>query len=395
MRSIILSLLITFYPILDIAAQSSSPITTIPFKLEGNHLMITTHINQSKALNFVFDTGAGATVINVQTAAQLQLKEGKQKTSDGAAGKVSSKVIADATLQIGSVSLRKVDLESAPLTHLEKVFGKDIDGLLGYDLLKQYVVKINYDKSVIEIYNSKKYQYRGSGKLIKIDVGDVPTAKATISLDGKNTLEGEFILDNGAGSAMSFCTPYAEKHQLQSTIGKTYKIKSRGYSSNEATVSVGRLKRVEIQQFQFSEVPVSIYDTQSGVFSYKGIAGVIGNDLLKRFNITFDYKRKKTYWEPNDRFKDEPFYVDYSGLRLSLDETKTKVLINNIIPESPSSMSDLKIGDEIIEIDNIKAADTSLANLRKLLYQEGKKVEVKYKRGNTLLSTVIQLKALI
>ncbi|GAA4276889.1 aspartyl protease family protein [Aquimarina mytili] len=395
MKRIAIFFYVTFCFTTTILAQKSNLITKIPFQLEGNHLFIKVKVNDSDNLHFVFDTGAGVTSINSTTAKRLELIGSKTTTSKGASGKIELKVVKNNELVIRDLRLKKIDLYSAPLLHLEKVLGTDIDGIIGYDIFKKYVVKINYDTSEIELYASRGYKYVGKGGLVKIDLGKVPTAKAKIDIGNGNYLDGEFILDNGAGLAMGFCTPYAQRHQLKKSIGKTYSVKSRGYSSNTTIAEVGRLKELKLQKFQFSNIPVRIYNTKSGVLAHEGIAGIIGNEILKRFNIIFDYKRKESYWEPNNMYNNVPYDVSYSGLKLSLDETKTKVLIDNIISDSPSALSKMKIGDEIIEINGVKAKDSSLTTLRKLLRQENTKVTIKCMRNDTLIEVAIQLTAII
>ena len=70
-------------------AQPINPVTKIPFELEGNHIFIQLTINHSEQLDFVFDTGAGATVINSETAEKLNFTSNKTNTTIGAAGKNS------------------------------------------------------------------------------------------------------------------------------------------------------------------------------------------------------------------------------------------------------------------------------------------------------------------
>lgn len=395
MKRIVMFLCVTFYFTTVIAAQKSSLITKIPFELKGNHLFIKVKVNNSDDLQFVFDTGAGGTSINSRVAEALKLTSSKTKVSKGASGEFQLNIIKNNLITLNDISIKKVSLASAPLLHLEKVIGENIDGIIGYDLLKKYVVKINYDTSEIELYTSRGYKYTGNGERIKIGLGKVPTAMTKINLGDGNYLDAEFILDNGASLAIGFCTPYAKRNQLKTSVGKTYKIKSRGFSSNISVVDVGRLNELKVRDFQFSDIPVRIYETKSGVLAHEGIAGIIGNEILKRFNITFDYKRKVCYWEPNKIFTGTPFVVSYSGLKLSLDETKTKVLIDNIISGSPSAQSDLKIGDEILEINGEKVKNSSLGNLRKLLQQENTTAIIKCKRGDQIFEVTIHLKALI
>lgn len=376
-------------------AQGAQIRSSIPFELGGEHMFIKLRVNDSETLDFIFDTGAGGTVISSATAAALQLEGSKEITSKGGSGEVRVKVVKNSSLQIEDLRIDRVDLQVSPLDHLERSLGRKIDGIVGYDLLKGYVLCINYDNFLLEVYESKGYKYTGDGEMVKINLGRVPTAMSKISLDGKETINAEFILDTGAGLPLAFCTPYAEKHQLRSGITKSYSIESFGLSSNKTVVTIGRLKQFNMHQYEFNEVPVRLYKVTKGVFAQKGIAGVIGNEILKRFNITFDYKRKRSYWEPNTRFDQVPFLVSYSGLSLALDNAMDKVLIEKILPASAAASTALMIGDEVLEIDGVKARDLPLLELERLLRQDGKTVEIKCKRGDQTIRETIVLKPMI
>lgn len=43
---------------------SQAPITTIPFELFGDHIIIQVSVDDSEPLDFIFDTGSGYTVID-------------------------------------------------------------------------------------------------------------------------------------------------------------------------------------------------------------------------------------------------------------------------------------------------------------------------------------------
>lgn len=377
-------------------AQNANPVTKIPFELEGNHIFIQLTINHSEQLDFVFDTGAGSTVINSETAKKLNFASSKTSTTTGASGKTQSSIIKKKSVEGKSIELDKVDLLSVPLSHLERLIGKDIDGIIGYDLLKKYVTEIDYNNSELIFFESKSYEYQGSGELIRIDIGDVPTAIFQIILKDGTYVNEEFLLDTGAGGAISFTSPFSERSQIRTKIDKTYSNNSRGLSANVAQVEVGRIKNLKILDFEFANIPVSIYDTEVGFFANKKIAGIIGNEILKRFNITFDYKRKKSYWVKNKQYINEPFYVQNSGLKLSLDANKSKIIVDHIIPNSSAAKSELKIGDEIIEIDGVKTVDSSLETIRKLLRtQSGKTIKIVYRHVGTEKELLLSLEPLI
>lgn len=389
--TIIILLVTSFVSFVD----ASIPIAKIPFELEGNHIFINLSIQGSEELKFVFDTGAGGTVINSSTTKRLNLVSDRTTENSGASGTVTSEIIENVEININDIQLSKVNLQSVSLSHLEEVIGRNIDGIIGYHLLRQYVIEINYNTSELIVYQSKKYKYQGNGELIKIDLGYVPTAVFTVALTNDSYQNEEFIIDNGAGLAIAFTTPFSERNDLKNTIGKTYSNRASGFSKNKADVDVGRINKVKILGTEFTNIPVSIYNTNVGVFAHPTIAGVIGNEILKRFNITFDYKRKISYWEPNHLFDGTAFEISHSGLKLKLSSDKSKTIVDSIISETDISKSDIKAGDEIIEIDGIKAVDASLEQLRALLYQDGKKVEIKYLQDNQEKSLEILLRPLI
>ncbi|MEM9052889.1 MAG: hypothetical protein AAGC47_12625 [Bacteroidota bacterium] len=58
---------------LSSSAQTNQKISEIPFELFGGHTFIELKIGKSDVLSFIFDTGAGATVINSSTSERLNL----------------------------------------------------------------------------------------------------------------------------------------------------------------------------------------------------------------------------------------------------------------------------------------------------------------------------------
>jgi predicted aspartyl protease len=385
LRDKIIILLISYCSTVGIFAQQSSLITKIPFELEGEHIFIKVNVNNSEKLDFVFDTGASSLTINSRTVTQLNSSNEKQ-------------IKRKAKIKINNLVLNNnVIIHS--LLHLEKAVGRDIDGIIGYDLLKKYVIKINYDNLEIEIYRAKRFKYTGNGKTIKIKKGGSGkhcSINSQITLSNGQTIEGEFILDSGAGLALTLLNPFSEKHSIIKTFDKYYEIRTYGYYNVKYTSTTGRINQVNISDFEFDNVPIKLGVVNVGYFANnEEITGLIGNMILKRFNITFDYKGKKSYWELNNRFENEQFKVSSSGIRLSLDSTKTKKIIKDIDLKYVPTDLGLEVGDEIIEIDGMLAINTPLWKLKELLMQDGKVVEIKCKRKNSFIEVKLKLKALI
>ena len=54
-------------------ANAQTPITSIPFELFGNHIIIKISVDDSEPLDFIFDTGSGLTVLDEDIADKLKL----------------------------------------------------------------------------------------------------------------------------------------------------------------------------------------------------------------------------------------------------------------------------------------------------------------------------------
>ncbi len=306
MKKIITILFLVCCSATNTIAQQSKYITRIPFELVGEHIFIKVKVNNSEDLNFLFDTGAGKTVINIQTAQKLKMTSNKQKITSGAAEKFTTDIIKNTSIKINNIKLDIRNLQSSPLEHLGKDIGIEIDGIIGYRLLKKHVVKINYDTYMLEICPSKKFKYNGEGEIVEfINKTSHPYINAQIIFDNGETLDGEFIFDTGAGGALALCTPFSEENNIIEKCKTSYAVNSVGYSKTTTTTNVVKISSFKISNLEFHDVSTNVYSVKSGFFSSERPDGLIGNSILKKYNITFDYQRKKTYWEPNNRFNND------------------------------------------------------------------------------------------
>jgi len=67
----------------------------------------------------------------------------------------------------------------------------------------------------------------------------------------------------------------------------------------------GKISKVSIGPFELSDVAAAFAPAEVRS-KQKGSDGVIANNLLRRFNLIFDYSNKKLYIKPNTHFS-EPF----------------------------------------------------------------------------------------
>jgi hypothetical protein len=131
--------------LLALLVMSGLPVsagTSIPFEVTGRHMFIDVTVND-EPLCFVFDTGASSTIIDSESAATLGLVPTRNTVAMGSSGKVKTGHLAGNRVTVGEVVLRDIDLVFVPLDHLSRRVGRQIDGILGFDLLQRYAVTVD------------------------------------------------------------------------------------------------------------------------------------------------------------------------------------------------------------------------------------------------------------
>lgn len=122
------------------------------------------------------------------------------------------------------------------------------------------------------------------------------------------------------------------------------------------------------------------------------LAGAVGNELLRRFMVTFDYAGQKVYLEPNASLR-EPFEEDMSGMAMVLKDGNWSVAY--LIPNSPAQKAGVARGDRILEIDGKPVNSLGLAEISRRMKRPGAKVSILLEREGKRIRVVFVLKRLI
>jgi membrane-associated protease RseP (regulator of RpoE activity) len=108
------------------------------------------------------------------------------------------------------------------------------------------------------------------------------------------------------------------------------------------------LKTFSLGPFRFRQIPTYIFEDAYDVTSYPQLAGLIGNDLLRRFNLIINYDRSEIYILPNTSFH-QPFDYSYSGVSIAL--MQGKIVVMDVMTDSPAERAGFKAGDIILAIN--------------------------------------------
>jgi membrane-associated protease RseP (regulator of RpoE activity) len=108
------------------------------------------------------------------------------------------------------------------------------------------------------------------------------------------------------------------------------------------------IKEIRLGPYKFRNVPVYVFDDEFNITSYPYLSGLIGNDLLRRFNIIMNYEKRDFYLIPNTHFS-EPFDYAYTGIELYFMDGL--IFLGDVAKGSPAEAAGLKEGDEVVAVN--------------------------------------------
>src|SRR5690606_30149102 len=116
---------------------------------------------------------------------------------------------------------------------------------------------------------------------------------------------------------------------------------------------VGRLGSMSLGSYSFEDLPAS-YPNEEAIRVALKVAnrnGNLGSDILKRFNVIFDYPHNRLILQPNRRYR-HPFNYNISGLEVTTPMPGLKVyIIANVARSSEAAAAGIRSGDQLIAIN--------------------------------------------
>ncbi len=324
-------------------------LTRFPFtQLSGGIVIVKAQIDEHEdTLNFVFDTGSGGISLDSLTVQYLGLKkELSDKTIRGIAGIKLVEFAYNHTLKLPGLSVDKLDFHINDYELLTSVYGIKIDGIIGFSFLRRYIVNLDYDKQVMEVYSPGRFRYPKGGYLLHPDFSTLPLQMATI--EDERTIDARFIFDTGAGLTFLLSKEFVSDSVFFKRKRKFYPTQAEGLGGKKM-MDITVAKEVKLGPYKFRNVPVHIFDDEYNVTSYPMLGGLIGNDIMRRFNVILNYPDRCIYIKPNNHFP-ESFDYSYTGLGIYLIDGEIRVI--DIIKGSPGDKAGFQPGDIIFSVEN-------------------------------------------
>lgn len=368
----------------------SKYITSIPFiQLTGGIIIMQAKLdNIADTLNFILDTGSSGISLDSTTADYLKLKPSpSNRTIRGIAGIRNVSFLYNRSLRLPGLQIDSLNFHINDYSILTTVYGERIDGIIGYAVLSRYIVKLDYDSSRITFASPGTIRYPRAGYLLKPNISQLVTQPMRVRDD--RTIYSRFLFDLGAGLCILFSRDFIDDSSLLDKKRKRWQKEGEGLGGKidmELTV----VKEVKIGPYKFRNVPAFIFDDVYNVTSYPQMGGLLGNDIMRRFNVILNYPGGDIFITPNSHFTDL-FDYSYTGLELYLIEGK--IIVGDVAAGSPAETAGLKEGDEVIAVN--KVFSQNLNQFKIALQNPNEKVKLIILREGVMEEREIKVRSIL
>lgn len=374
----------------DFAFVTGATSTTVPFELLNNHIYVQVKLNRKGPFPLLCDTG-GANIITPELAKELGLKsegalQGRgvgEKSEDVGLTKVQA-------LEIGGVSLRDQVFAVYALGSFADAEGVRVAGLVGYEVFKRFVVKVDYEHSTLTLILPAAFSYQGSGTEVPFVFKEhIPQVDGEI--DG---IPGKFDIDTGSRASLDLLGPFVEKNNLKARYAPKIEATTGWGVGGAARSQITRAKVLRLGGVTVDNPVTELSVQKQGTFTDPYVAGNVGAGVLKRFNLIFDYTHQRIIFEKNANFS-KPDTFDCSGMWINLEGNAFALL--DVTAGGPAALAGLKAGDKILAVDGKTPRELPLPAVRMKFKTEpaGTRVRLTVESGGHKREVTLVLRDLI
>ena len=318
------------------AAAAASTISS-PFTLVDNRVFLPAFVNGKGPYSFLLDTGVDTWAVATSLAHRLAIPQGKAERITGA---------GEARDTLHELKLRRVDLAglsftdqpalSADFSGLDAVIGfQHFDGIAGKPVFEAYVVDLDFARARARFFSPAQYSAPAGAKVMPFELFEtIPVVRGEIA-----GIKGRFLVDLGDRSSLTLFGPFWRAHHLDRVFGPGV-VAITGYGlGGPVKGEVVRVPEFTMSGVRVRGIVARLSLQKAGAFNTSAIAGSIGTGILKRFNVTFDYRKRRILLQEAPG-RDVPDEADRSGLWLGRSGSDFEVF--GVVPNSPAARGGIK-----------------------------------------------------
>lgn len=397
----------------------------IRFELINNLIVVPVEVNGSK-LTFVLDSGVSKPILfNLSDRDSVQINNVSEVTIRGLGDGDPMQALKSNgnAFKLGKAKNYNQDLYVVldREINFSPSLGIPVHGILGYDLFRDFVVEINYHSRHIKLYNPSHYDNSPKKKSHTLPLS-IEQRKAyiqgTVLTENSENVPVKLLVDTGSSDALWLFHQPEKGLEIPENNYEDYL--GRGLSGH----IFGRRTKVsgiKIGDFELKDAKAAFPYRESFTYlkNFGDRNGSVGGEILKRFNIVFNYPKGEVTFKKNGNYK-APFQYNLAGIELQhnglryiaesiagsngivkndkdnsfgnvqiLLENKTRlslvpeIVVSGIRAGSPAAEAGLQEGDVILAVNGKRIHKYKLQEVLKMINEkEGKRIRVLIERYN-------------
>jgi hypothetical protein len=366
---------------------SSAATRPIPFAYDDTRLWVEVTFpgHAGPPASFVLDSGVSGTLLDEGLARRLGLEVTPEGETTGAGGgHTRIGRTGPLRLSVGGVPLEVERARVAPLESLlTAVSGRHVEGIIGAPFFLAHVVSLDFTTQRMTLHDPESFQPRAAGSVIPVELIDgTPLARGALTLPDGRIQPLRVLLDLGAKATLLLSEPFIERAHLREAFPKAMVAPLGAGMGGRTRYAFARAQGIFAGADKSTALAGPMVGLSvNGVLGSHWYDGLLGAGYLSRFNVTFDYARRRVILEPTPRLHD-PDRFDTSGLFLEARGPKLDALtVAEIRPHSRAEAAGLQPGDVITRAFGEPASRFTLGQLRaRLSAATGTKITLKLRR---------------
>jgi hypothetical protein len=281
----------------------------VPFVFTKGHIFVTVSVNGHPGYVFLLDSGTSVDILDLTTSRDLgipieNIRRAKDLGLGG--GKVQVAGARHLALRIqnsrGQSEMIGDSVAIVDLHGLAVVMNHRINGILGYPLLRRFVVALNFESDQLTLWPKREFHYQGHGDVMQLAVqrDNVPAIPITVDTQNSKTRQAMVEIDTGSDATLLLYPQYAKHAHIDDAFFSTStKMKpGEGYGLGGcfpvlpaifASMTMGNVQVMHFIAFMMQTSPA---------VTRRKISGVIGTTVLGSYKrVIFDVPGNKVIFE--------------------------------------------------------------------------------------------------
>jgi hypothetical protein len=286
------------------AAASPTAATTIPFTYVDNRIVVECKLDGRGPFAMVLDTGSPTIAVTPETARTLAVAVHDAGVVTGAGNGTAKNGRAKiATVALGGLTFRQLDADVLDLTEIRtKLHFPRLDGIIGYPVLAHFATFVNVDDATITFERTARAIPANATRTRF--AGVIPEIHAMI--DG---IPGNVLVDTGDRSSLTLFGPFARRNGFFGRYPSKKNIITGYGLGGPVYGDVFTIPALDVLGTRLSRIITRASRQTGGVFASTADSASIGNGVLKRFNVVYDYPRRTIVAWPSKYFATPDAFV--------------------------------------------------------------------------------------